>query len=289
MNNADLEFQSGRASQDLVISLCGFLTSLLTAVILWWVESRFGVAIYSFTAWFVIPIGAILAGLAAASGYYASARLLNYQPTRLLLATVVLASVGTFFAIHYLLYFTMEVEGHFVRDYISFWKFLDVEIRSTSIAIRRGSREITQTDELGGLGYAMAVLQVAGFATGGILAYAKLTSIPYCRRCSRYLTEKVEEYRFTRDPEAMAACATEILNAFGSGEVAGAIEKHRAFGDAEYESGHVLRSVIESRRCAKCGRHWVQYTVGKKRDSKWKEISGLTAAGYTDESLDRSA
>src|SRR5438105_3443638 len=44
---------SKKSGEDLLVGLCGFITSLLTAVILWWVESRFGFAFYSLTYWFI--------------------------------------------------------------------------------------------------------------------------------------------------------------------------------------------------------------------------------------------
>jgi len=63
------ETSSRKTAPDLLVGLCGFVTSLLTAAILWWVEVQFGFAFYTWMFWFVIPVGALLSGFAGASGY----------------------------------------------------------------------------------------------------------------------------------------------------------------------------------------------------------------------------
>ena len=179
-----------RTAEDLLVGLCGFVTSLVTAVILWRVELGFGFAFYSWMFWFIVPVGALLAGFAGASGYYAGARVFNHRPTPLLLLNVLLASVGTFFTIHYLSYITSEIEGKSVSDYVSFGQYLDIAIRSTSMEFRFRATKIGATSELGGLGYGVAILQIMGFAAGGLAVYGYLMSIPYCEKCSRYFSAK---------------------------------------------------------------------------------------------------
>src|SRR4051812_24794644 len=92
-----------RTFQDFLVTGCGILTSILTALILALIE-RWGLAVYSFTVWFVIPVGAMLAGLAAASGYYVGARYFHHRPTRLLLFNVMSVAVSTYFLINFLNY-----------------------------------------------------------------------------------------------------------------------------------------------------------------------------------------
>ena len=65
-----LAVSSKRLAEDLAVALCGLLTSLSTAVVLWWIGMRFGFAFYTYSLWLVIPVGALLTGFAGASGYY---------------------------------------------------------------------------------------------------------------------------------------------------------------------------------------------------------------------------
>src|SRR5882724_3462190 len=111
---------SKATGQDFVVGLCGFATSVLTAAILWWTQELSGVAIYTWMFWFVIPAGALISGFAGATGYYAGSWFFGHRPTRLLLVNIVIASVTTFFLIHYLPYMSLEIEGRRVSDYVSF-------------------------------------------------------------------------------------------------------------------------------------------------------------------------
>lgn len=286
MSQASADMTARRTAEDLLVGLCGFVTSLITAVILWWVELEFGFAFYTWMFWFIVPVGALLTGCAGASGYYAGARIFNHRPTPLLLLNVLLASVGTFFTIHYLSYITMEIEGKAISDYISFGQYLDIAIRSTSMQFWLRTIEIGATGELGRLGYGAAILQIFGFAAGGLAVYGYLVSIPYCERCSRYFSAKGKQIRYTSDVEGLQASTLQVFNDFAEGAIASAIVKHRTFGNPKFEKGNHLRSVIQVRHCKKCGQHWVKYVVEKQSGNDWKEIPGLTVAGLTDQVVD---
>ena len=105
-----------RMVEDLLVGGCGLITSLATAVLLAWVERQFGWARYSFMFWFIIPVGAALAGFAGASGYYFGSILFGHRPTRLLLLNVALASLATFFLVHFIEYSTLELDGKQVSE-----------------------------------------------------------------------------------------------------------------------------------------------------------------------------
>src|SRR5258708_33219829 len=103
----------------LLTSVFGLTTSILTGLILWFVEQKFGFAFYSWTFWFVIPVGAGIAGFAAASGYYLGAWWFGHRPSRLLLVDILVASGAAFFFIHYLSYSPLQIEGMRVGDYLT--------------------------------------------------------------------------------------------------------------------------------------------------------------------------
>ncbi len=286
MSQPSLNTSSNRTGIDLLVGLCGLTTSLVTAVILWWAEIRFGFAFYTWMFWFIVPAGALLSGLAGASGYYAGARIFNHRPTPLMLLNVLLASVGTFFTIYYLSYITLEVQGKAISDYVTFGQYLDIAIRSTSLVFRSRSTEIGATGELGGLGYGVAILQILGFAVGGLVLYRYLVSVPYCERCSRYFSRKGKQVRYTGDAEGLEASTVQIFSDFSEGAIASAIEKHRTFGSPTFLRGKHLRSMIVVRHCKNCGQHWVKYVVEKRRGNDWGGIPELTTDGFTDQVVD---
>lgn len=274
-----------RTGEDLLVAFCGLATSLVTAGILRWIAARFGFALYTWTVWFVIPAGAILAGFAGASGYYAGAWRFGHRPTRLLLLNIVIASIATFLLIYYFSYVTLQIEGKQVSDYISFPRYLDIAIRSTSMEFRWRAAKIGSTGELGAFGYVVACLQVLGFAAGGFGVYAYLLSKPYCERCSRYFSGKGSQIRYTADAEGLQVTVAGVLEQMRNSAMAQAIEQHRGSGAPTPQKGDHLRSLFEVRYCKKCGQHWVRFAVEKKSGDNWKKVPGLTFAGLTDQAV----
>jgi hypothetical protein len=279
---------SRKAGEDILVGFCGLATSVVTALILWGVEARFGIAFYTWTFWLVIPAGALLSGFAGASGYYAGAWFFGHRPTRLLLLNIVLASVATFFLIHYLSYITLEIQGKQISDYIPFSQYLDIAIRSTSMEFRFKTSKLGSTGELGSFGYVVAVLQVIGFAIGGFAVYAYLVSKPYCDKCSRYLSAKGKQIRYAGDAEGLQAATVSFLTRVGNGDIPSAILEHgnsAGFGTPTPPKDCQLRSVVEIRHCKQCAMHWVKFTVEKLRGDDWKEISELTVERFTDQAV----
>ena len=200
-----------------------------------------------------------------------------------MLLNVILVSVFTYFAVHYLDYIALEIEDTPVREFLSFGEYMDISIRSTSMEfMRRGVATGAETGELGNLGYGIAALQVLGFAFGGLGVYGYLVSRPYCRRCSRFMFRKGLQTRYTDDPKGVQASTAQVYSSIDSGDVRGAIQIHSLFGNREYAEDRYLRSWIEIMDCRQCGRHWAKYQVEKWARNDWKEIADLTVSGFTD-------
>jgi hypothetical protein len=125
-----------RTIQDFVVTGCGMASSVLTALVLALIETKFGIALYSFMWWFVIPIGAIAAGFAAATGYYFGAKTFHHRPTRLLLFNVVSVAVTTYFIVNYLNYSLLQVDGHPASSFLPFGQYMDIVLNHQSLEFR---------------------------------------------------------------------------------------------------------------------------------------------------------
>jgi hypothetical protein len=276
-----------RTAEDFLVGGFGLVASVITAFVLWIIEQKVGLALYTWMIWFVIPAGALISGFAGASGYYFGAWLLGHRPKRLLLLNIVIASLFTFFCIHYLSYMTLQVDGKEVSDYIPFTQYLDIAIRSTSMEFRfRGAVKMGETGALGSAGYAIAVLQVLGFAVGGFCVYAFLVAKPYCDKCSRYLSAKGRQVRYARNAEDLKEATEQLLQRMAEGEVPSAVEQHRnapGFGTTFVPQDCYLCSVVEVQRCKKCEAHWVKFVVQKKSGDDWKDIRELTYTTFTNQ------
>ena len=260
----------GNLSKDLLVGAAGLLTSVLTALLLWWIERQFNFALYSWIFFFVIPAGAIAAGVVAASGYYLGARWLNIRPSWRLLVSMVGISVGCFFLIYYLSYATQIViqpdkSTIKLSERVSFADFLDHVIRNTSLTIGRAGRG-TSTDPLGAWGYALAGLQILGFSLGGLGAWAFLRSTPYCEDCARYLQKLSTTKRYSDSPEELQERITALQDLSPNRW----LESLADFGAAGHKKGHDWLATVIERGCRDCSYRQTEVEVSVRSGSEWK-------------------
>jgi hypothetical protein len=203
----------------LVVTACGIVTSVLIALLLALLESRFGIAVYSF-AFVFLPVGAVAAGLAAASGYYLGGRLFQRRPTRVLLFNIAIVAILTYFLVNYFNYSFLESQGRPVSSSIPFGQYMDFVLRHQTLEFRSAG-STAATGELGAWGYLMAALEVLAFSAGSLLAYAHLSSAPYCQACRRYLPQQPSTRRFTGDGRQFQAVHSMLLAQPRRGDIPG--------------------------------------------------------------------
>lgn len=269
--------------KQLLVAAFGGTTSLLTGVILGLIEVYTGYALYSWMFWFVIPVGAFLAGFGAASGYYAGAMLFNQKPAGGVLLNMVAASVSAFFIIHYIPFFMLEIDGIRVKEAISFWQYLDLTIRNTSLSFVRGD---ISTGELGGaLGYAYTVLQLVGFSVGGVAVFGWLSQKPYCDKCSRYLKKTGMQHRYTSDSDSFMKNIYDFALLVGGQKFDEAIRFHAGtMGDGKCRK-HYLNTTIVTSTCLGCNINLLDFTASKLEGNDWKEIEETHFRNFTEKPL----
>jgi hypothetical protein len=274
----------GKTAQDLSVGALGALTSMLTAVILVAFDEWLHFSFYSFTLWFVIPVGALASGASAASGYYIGSRWFNHRPTPLVLWNTLSFGAGTFFLIHYLEFNFLTVDGVRARDLISFADYLAAVFSNTSVEFMSMGGRIRQTIELGSLGYLYATLQVLGFCAGGVAVYLYLRSQPYCDGCGKYLVKKSTQVRFSHLPDEFGCLTQMLLRMFANGHFQSALYVHR-FSMSGSSTNAALASIIEVKRCEQCDKHWLAFSVLKKVGDDWRQVRGLGYTTFVEEAL----
>jgi hypothetical protein len=235
-----------------------------------------GFSFYTFLLWFVIPIGAILSGFAAATGYYVGARVFGHRPTSLILWNMIAVSVGIFFLVHYLSYASFEIEGQRIRQYLSFGQYIDVLLRHQSLTFRWRSVQMGSTGELGNWSYGYALLQILGFAVGGFCVFGYLRTLPYCKRCSQYLTRIGSATRYTADADAFISLIKDLAACFSTDELQKAITQHSSFGEGNSRKTSHLRSVLTLRQCKSCGVNWLKIVSQKFTGRGWDDINSFS-------------
>lgn len=273
-----------RFTQNLVLALCGAVTSAITAAFLVFVELRWGWALYSYSLWVIIPVGAVLAGFAASSGYYLGARLLNFRPARDLLVGIAAVSVGTFFFIYWLEYVFLTVDGKAISDAVSYSEFLNFAITHTALSFGFRGHFVANSIDIGTTGgYLYAFIQILGFAIGGFLIYIYLVSLPYCKECGLYLKDKGTQTRYFGTPDEVKASTAAFLAIAGEHRFQESIRRHAATGSAKPTGGaDSFSSSVEVKRCKGCEKHWLQFAVKRWVNDKkeWKEIPDLNYSRF---------
>jgi hypothetical protein len=161
------------------IVVAGLATSGLTLSLLWsFGEELNFMGLYVL---FVVPAGALVAGLGAGSGYGLASWKLGTKIGKGLLVVVVALQVAVYFAAQYVEY--LGVLAGLGEEGVGYGFFAYVDEMTRSFAFE-------ESDALGGAGYAFRALEILGFAAGGAIAPALLRSKPYCDVCGRYMRSK---------------------------------------------------------------------------------------------------
>jgi hypothetical protein len=267
----------------ILVAIFGISTTLLTGITLGLIQVYTGHALYSFTFWFVIPVGAMLSGFGAASGYYFGAKLFHQKPSGGVLLNMVASSITAFLVVHYIPYYMLEVDGVRVNEVISFWQYIDIAIKHTSLSFIRIK---ASTGELGAFwGYAYACLKLIGFSIGGIAVFLWLSKYPYCDKCSRYLQKTGQQDRFTLGGDLFVNQIKEFYLLLDNLKFNEAIKIHSEQMGVNKGSGYQLKSMIITRRCPVCGKNHLDFIVSKLDSNDWKDIDETARRAFTEEQL----
>src|SRR5207249_10248638 len=138
------------------------------------IERALDLDLLGLTFAFVIPAGAFFGGLGAASGYYVAARTTQTLPNRRILFEMLAIAFSTWVLMHWVEYATLRLSsGKLVRDVVPFWEFLQIRTEHLQLTVENaGGRAIGSPTELGLLGYAHELLQIAAFRRGGFVVFA---------------------------------------------------------------------------------------------------------------------
>jgi len=265
-----------RTLRDLLIVAAGFATSAATTLVIWLCLHFLHFAIYSFSYWF-IPIGAIICGMAAGSGYYFAAQELNHKATRLVLANLLSMSVATFFVVQYLNYYYLDVNGQYVRDALSFPVFLDIVIRHSTVGLAFGP----QSGALGVFGYLLVLLPIGGFAIGGWFLYSRLQVLPWCERCGIYLQPALLDARYASVRDEMSLLFGALKELYRQGKIAEAVNLFSKWGLDTPPSGCRLTTDIVMCPCPKCGGQWVHFQGKRLGRDDYHAVPAWYVSGFS--------
>jgi hypothetical protein len=211
---------TGWRSSDLGVVLSGLLTTAVVLFFISWLGRQ--IKDFEIMGWywlFVIPVGAILVGIGAGSGYGFMSWRTGRKITGNLLGMIVALLALAFAAAQWVEFKSLNLE-HYGVD---FFKYFDTTTRGMTFKLMRSH---TSTGSLGILGYLFRLLELAGFSLGGLFIPIMLRAKPYCESCQTYmqrgsrwwLTAAAPMRKISKkDPVAMTAWQREMEDAHKKG------------------------------------------------------------------------
>ena len=260
--------EKSTTGKELGTIILGIITTIVTAIVCSWVEINWDFAIYSFMLFFIIPVGAVGAGMAAASGYYFGAQVLHLPISKRLTFNIVMASISAFFIIKYIPYYFLKVNGVLIRDFMNFFSYLNFTLTHSSYSLVRFSGS---TGEIGSWGYGIAFLQLLGFTGAGLYISGLLHEKPFCKECSKYYSKKYSKSVYSSGPETTLKNFTALTILMSSKTFLDQVGKqHKKFG-SEYSSGHHLSLVFEIFQCD-CKNNYLSLKIQKQTSDVWEDV-----------------
>jgi hypothetical protein len=276
------------------VLLSGLLTTALALFGVYLLATRTdGFNIMGWYGDYVLPIGALLVGLVAASGYSIASWVTGQKITKSLLWMVLALQAAAWLAGQYIEF--RSGDFHYKDGTpVSFVTYFDYAARSFAWQDDNG-----QTGEpLGAWGYGLRLLELAGFCGGSLLVPLALKKSPYCESCQTYMkTRQVvtlpasAPFRRVKKSDATALAAYQneqreaadkghaLLTAFGERATAGNADGFLALV-AEHKAQTTKNEKLPARvalslaRCPKCSGGYLKSTLrtGHGKQIQQKEI-----------------
>jgi hypothetical protein len=176
------------------VSAFGVATSLATAIAVAAVARLTSFNAFTFSIWLVVPVGALLTGFAAASGYYFGSHVLHQRPSWHTLVQMVVIAAATNVLIYYFEYATLVLDnGVRASQIVSFPTYMRVYLSNQEISV--GPALQTHTS-IGKFGYWLAGLDFLGFLAGAVCIYFWLIRSQFCKTCEKYLRKCAQRIRY---------------------------------------------------------------------------------------------
>jgi hypothetical protein len=253
------------------IAACGLVTSVLTALLNVLVEKLINFNLFTLSVAFIIPAGAIGAGLAAASGYYFGCLYFHKRPSRMLLIQMILIAGFTNFLIYYFDYTTLVLDsGIKASDVVPFLDYLNLVLTKAHYSVGRGMHDV---GEVGTMGYWIAGLNFVGFLLGGLSIFAILKSRLTCSTCEMYLRQLAKKTAILGDSTVYQAYLTRLLESIGSMEAFKvALKETGSYGTKK--GACKLDTTLFG--CPQCKSQKIKFTTQVYNGQDWRDVDNLT-------------
>jgi hypothetical protein len=174
------------------VSIFGILVAVLVAAVNALIAYLTGFSLFGMTIWVFVPVGAILVGIAATSGYLLGCLIFQLRPQFLLFAQMFVVAALTNLLIYYFEYLAViwEERPDLAANAEAFALFLQNYLGHQQMSFRGSSM-----GEVGEFGYLLAFIDFVGFLVGGSLGVVFLKGMETCKTCELLLRRVAQKER----------------------------------------------------------------------------------------------
>lgn len=252
------------------VTAAGVAMSVLVAVLVAAIEAMTGFNVFGFSVWVVLPVGAYLTGIAAASGFYFGSLYLHTRAGWVVAAQMVLVAALTNFVIYYLEYLTFSVSGKAVHESIGFLDFEKVFFTHQQLRVGRG---MVPTGPIGDFGYWLAFFDFMGFLAGGLTLFVILQQHPACKTCPRYLHTRATKQRYFSDAQEASTYYDGLFDRPLNDPL---FANQATLGRRKALSSDTVLIQTKIMECPECSRQTWSDEVNINNGREWKEAVELT-------------
>jgi len=214
----------------MIVIVAGLATTAATLVGVYFLNSLADVNVMGWYADYLLPVGALLVGIAAGSGYGAASWVTGLKIQRRLLWIIVALQLFAYAGAQYAVFRSLGPLYLQGQDHtLTFPEYFDFE--ATHFAWKQDNGKMGEP--LGEAGYFFRLLEVAGFALGGLIVPWVLFKKPYCDTCKVYM----------RSRELARLAASVPARKIKSGDVQGRAEHDRQQQEAFQSATDRLKTV----------------------------------------------
>lgn len=186
----------------LAVSACGASGLAFTVFIIVLVNHLTGFNLFALNVYAIVPVGGMIAGFAAASGYYFSCIGFSVRPNVAVLAQIILASALAQILVYYAEFRWMSFDdGTALSTVMSFSGYMKAYLQALHIY---GGRHLRDLGPMQGAGWWFAGIEYLGFLMGGLVVYLALKAHPVCRTCNCYLKQLASKHQYFSDSDTFA-------------------------------------------------------------------------------------
>jgi hypothetical protein len=178
----------------LLILQSGLLSIIVTLGVVYWLNRNTDYNMMGWYYFYIIPVGAIVVGAAAGSGFAIAAWLTGLRVTRIFLVIVILLQASAYVGAEYLQFLEfrsmMKKAGLVMADTAqppTFLQYIDMTIRSSKLETNTISHD---DGPLESVGYLYTLSAFLGFVVSGVIAPACMRGSAYCAKCQQYRSRR---------------------------------------------------------------------------------------------------